>query len=76
MVNARLTAATGRAERAAAVPMVAAIPGRQRITVGVDKAYGTKDFVAIMRGLGAAPQVALNTSNRRSAIGGRTTRPA
>ena len=54
--------------------MVEAIPGRHRITVGADKAYDTKDFVATMRQLGAAPHVAQNTRNRRSAIDGRTTR--
>ena len=74
VVDVRLTAATGLAEREAAVSMVEAIPGRHRITVGADKAYDTKDFVANMRELGAAPHVAQNTSNRRSAIDGRTTR--
>lgn len=49
VVNVRLTAATGLAEREAAVSMVEAIPGRHRITVGADKAYDTKDFVANMR---------------------------
>jgi len=74
VVDVRLTAATGLAEREAAVSMVEAIPGRHRITVGADKAYDTKDFVATMRELGAAPHVAQNTSNRRSAIDGRSTR--
>jgi len=74
VVDARLTHATGTAEREAAVAMVEAIPGRHRITVGADKAYDTADFVAQMRDLGAAPHVAQNTSNRHSAIDGRTTR--
>lgn len=74
VVDVRLTAATGLAEREAAVSMVEAIPGRHRITVGADKAYDTKDFLANMRELGAAPHVAQNTGNRRSAINGRTTR--
>ncbi|MGF7178426.1 hypothetical protein FHS63_006232 [Azospirillum doebereinerae] len=64
VVDVRLTATTGLAEREAAVAMVEAIPGRHRITVGADKAYDTKDFVANMRSLGAAPHVAQNTSNR------------
>ncbi len=72
--DVRLTTATGTAERAAAVSMVEAIPGRHRITVGADKAYDTKAFVADLRTLGAAPHVAQNTRNRRSAIDGRTTR--
>ncbi|WP_145681141.1 IS5 family transposase, partial [Azospirillum brasilense] len=74
VVDVRLTAATGLAEREAAVSMVEAIPGRHRITVGADKAYDTRDFVANMRELGAAAHVAQNTSKRRSAIDGRTTR--
>ncbi|MCW2244766.1 transposase [Azospirillum fermentarium] len=74
VVDVRLTAATGLAEREAAVSMVEAISGCHRITLGADKAYDTKDFVANMRRLGATPHVAQNTSNRRSAIDGRTTR--
>ncbi len=74
VVDVRLTAASGLAERKAAVSMVEAIPGRHRITVGADKAYGTKDFVTNTRALGAAPHVAQNTSNHRSTINGRTPR--
>jgi len=74
VVDVRLTAATGTAERDAAATMVEAIPGHHRITVGADKAYDTRDFVATMRELGAAPHVAQNTAGRRSAIDGRTTR--
>lgn len=43
--------------------IVEPIPGRHRITVGVDKAYDTKDFVSNMRSLGAAAHVTQNTSN-------------
>jgi hypothetical protein len=39
-----------------------------------DIAYDTADFVADVRNLGFTPHVAQNTSNRRSAIDGRTTR--
>jgi hypothetical protein len=74
VIDVRLTAATGTAEREAAVAMVEAIPGRHRITVGADTADDTRDFVAQMRTLGAAPHVAQNTSTRRSAIDARTTR--
>jgi hypothetical protein len=73
VVDTRLTAATGTAEREAAIAMVEAVPGRHRITLGADKAYDTKDFVAEMRALSAAPHVAQNTTSRRSAIDGRTT---
>lgn len=62
-MDVRLTLATGLAEREAAVSMVEAITGRHRITVGADKAYDTKDFVANRRSLGAAAHVTQNTSN-------------
>ncbi|MBJ7594456.1 MAG: transposase, partial [Candidatus Dormibacteraeota bacterium] len=39
-----------------------------------DKGYDTKDFVAGCRALKVTPRVTQNTSNRRSAIDGRTTR--
>jgi hypothetical protein len=41
--------------------------------VGADKAYDTNDFVSTIRELRATPHVSQNTSNRRSAIDGRTT---
>lgn len=74
IVASRLTQATGTAERDAALAMVQALPGRQRITVGADKAYDTKAFVAALRAENAVAHVAQNTTNRRSAIDGRTTR--
>jgi hypothetical protein len=42
--------------------------------VAADKGYDTAGFVAEVRDLGFTPHVAPNTSNRRSAIDGRTTR--
>ncbi len=51
VVSPRLTAATGTAEREAAVDMVEAVPGRHRITVGGDKAYDTREFVQALRAL-------------------------
>ena len=39
VVDARLTLATGTAEREAALEMVTARPGNHRITLGADKAY-------------------------------------
>lgn len=44
------------------------------MTVGADKAYDTRDFVSTVRELRVTPPVTRNTANRRSAIGGRTTR--
>ena len=75
IVDADLTQATGYAERDAATGMLARLPvsGRRR-TIAGDKSYDTRDFVADVRGLGFTPHVAQNTSNRRSAIDGRTTR--
>ena len=74
VVSPRLTAATGTAEREAAVGLVEAVPGRHRITVGADKAYDTQEFVQSLRALQAAPHVAQNCKGRKSAIDGRTTR--
>ncbi len=74
VVDARLTPATGTAERDAALEMAADIPGCHRVTLGADKGYDTRGFVAGLRALGVTPQVAQNTTGRRSAIDARTTR--
>jgi transposase len=74
VVSPRLTAATGTAEREAAVGLVEGVPGRHPITVGADKAYDTHEFVQSLRALKAVPHVAQNCNGRKSAIDGRTTR--
>jgi IS5 family transposase len=74
VVNTRVTQATGRAEREAAVAMLEEIPGSGRVTLGADKGYDTQEFVATARGFEVTPHVAQNTSNRASAIDKRTTR--
>ena len=74
VVDTRLSLATGTAEREAALEMVANCPGHHRITLGADKAYDVAEFVADLRDLKVTPHVAQNTTNRRSAIDGRTTR--
>ncbi|MGH6921282.1 MAG: IS5 family transposase, partial [Geminicoccaceae bacterium] len=74
IVDALVTPATGSAERAAALAMLGRQPGRHRATLGADKAYDVADFVADLRVLNVTPHVAQNTSRRRSAIDGRTTR--
>jgi transposase len=66
--------ANGRAEREAALGMIASLPGDHPVTVGADKAYDTKDFVAGARELKATPHVAQNNKGRKSAIDKRTTR--
>lgn len=75
IVDAELATADGYAERATALKMLSRLPtSKRRRTVGADKAYDTKDFVADTRDLGFTPHVAQNTNGRRSAIDGRTTR--
>jgi transposase len=66
--------AYGTAERDAALVMMEAIPGDQRVTVGADKGYDTQAFVAEARHLKVTPHVAQNNKRRQSAIDGRTTR--
>jgi len=75
VTETRLTQATGTAEREAALEMVEQIAG-QRVTVGADKAYDTRDFVGDLRELNTTPHVAQNMTHRSSAIDGRTTRHA
>ncbi len=72
---ATTTQADGTAERDAALLLLNDLQRRRgrRITAGADKAYDTKDFVSTVRELRVTPHVTQNTSNRRSAIDGRTT---
>jgi transposase len=77
VVDARLTHATGTAEREAALAMPKALPGGGHKTVGADKNYDTADFVAASRVTGVTPHVAQNiTARRGSNVVGRTTRHA
>ena len=67
--------ANGTAERDAALVMLEQIPGVERVTVGGDKGYDTRDFVAECRNMNVTPHVAQNTKRSGgSAIDGRTTR--
>jgi transposase len=76
IVNALVTPATGRAEREAAIAMIADLRGRHRITVAGDKGYDTRDFVATVRSMWVTPHLAQYTAteHRGSAIDARTTR--
>jgi transposase len=75
LVDACLSLADGHAERVAALHMIEPFADRPRaITLGADKAYDTEDFVNELRSMKVTPHVAQNTSGRRSAIDGRTTR--
>ena len=66
--------AHGKAERQAALGMIANLPGDQPVTVGADKNYDPQEFVAKARDRKATPHVAQHNKRRRSAIDGRTTR--
>ena len=74
VVDVRLTQAGGMAERDAALDMLSNKPAWRRVTLGGDRGYDTKGFVAELRKLKVTPHVAQNDSNRRSAIDERTTR--
>ncbi len=77
LVGACLTRADGHAERVAALAMIEPHANRLRpITLGTDKGYDAADFVNELRSMRVTPHVAQNTSGRRSAIDGRTTRHA
>jgi transposase len=75
VMGAEVTFADGNhREREAAARLLADTPRKIRATVGADKAFDTQGFVAAMREQGVTPHVAQNTSGRRSAVDGRTTR--
>jgi transposase len=75
IVNTETLQANGTAERDAALLMLEQIPGADRVTLGADKGYDTKDFVAECRHLNVTPHVAQNVNrNGGSTIDGRTTR--
>ena len=73
VVDTRVTPADGYAERDAALLMMSDVPGG-RVTVAGDKGYDYPGFVAELRHMHVTPHVAQNTTNRRSAVDGRTTR--
>src|SRR5258705_4702996 len=68
--------ADGYAEREAALLMLQEKQksNTQRITVGADKAYDTKDFVTAARALNVTAHVTKNEKGRRSNLDRRTTR--
>ena len=67
--------ASGHAERAAALELLGALDREGRVTLGADKGYDTRDFVAECRNLKVTPHVAQNTRRSGgSAIDERTTR--
>ena len=75
IIDTAVTSATGTAERDAAIAMLGELPATaRRVTVGADKAYDVKTWVAAVRAMGITPHVAQNNTARRSAIDQRTTR--
>ncbi len=69
VANVCVTAATGTAEREAALLLLGHAPDAR--TVGGDKGFDVRSFVAEVRALGVTPHVAQKTKG--SAIDGRTT---
>jgi transposase len=75
IVDAMAWEANGTAERDTALLMLEQIPGDGPVTVGGDKGFDTKDFVAECRHMRVTPHVAQNDGRRGgSAIDQRTTR--
>lgn len=71
VVDVVVTRATGTAERETALDMLEKVPGSQRITVGADKGYDTRDFVTACREMNVTPHV---TRRQWSIVDKRTTR--
>jgi transposase len=78
IVDTAVTAATGTAERDAAILMLGELPlTSRRVTVGADKLYDTRDWIAAVRSMRVTPHVAQNTGRPGgSALDGRTVRHA
>jgi IS5 family transposase len=75
VVDAQVTVVTGTSEVDTALTLLDQLPPTaRRRTVAGDKAYDQERFVEEARARKFTPHVAQNTSNRRSAIDGRTTR--
>jgi transposase len=72
VVDVAVTHANGTAERDAAETLVARTIAKPGATLGADKNYDTKDFVAAMRKRKVTPHVA--SKDKSSAIDRRTTR--
>jgi transposase len=75
LVGLRIDEANGYAERRSALQLLDDTKVTSgRITLGADKGYDTRDFIAACRERNVTPHVAQNHgSRRRSAIDGRTT---
>jgi len=77
VVGAVVTHADGFGERTAALAMLDTLPSKGPKTLGADKGYDLRDFIAGCRKRGVTPHVARNVTHQGgSAIDGRTTRHA
>ena len=78
IVDTAVTAASGTAERDAAIVMLGELPlTTRRVTVGADKLYDTRDWVATVRQMHVTPHVAASVNRHGgSALDGRTLRHA
>jgi transposase len=78
LIGFALEPADGYAERRGARAMLEVeLPGSRRITLGADKAYDTREFVASCRALHVTPHLARNQARPGgSALDGRTVRHA
>ena len=66
IVDTAVTAATGTAERDAAIVMLGELPlTTRRVTVGADKRYDTRAWVAAVRTMRITPHVAQNDAGDR-----------
>src|SRR5204862_4257658 len=76
IVDTAVTAATGTAERDAAIVMLGELPlTTRRVTVGADKLYDTFEWVAAVRRMRITPHVAASVARHGgSAIDARTWR--
>jgi hypothetical protein len=76
LIDLQVEPADGYAERRAAIAMAdERLPGAQRITLGGDQGYDTRDFVAACRALKITPHVAQNHARAGgSALDRRTAR--
>jgi hypothetical protein len=76
VVSTLTTRAYGSAERDVALLMTESLPGIHRLTLGADKGYDARDFIAELRHMKITPHIAQNDTNRRSAVDERTMRHA
>jgi len=72
-VGVRVTVANPKAERDTALDLLRAVCGQRHKTVGADKGYDERDFVAGARSMGVTPHVSPHT-RRPSQVDARTTR--